>query len=859
MTIRNFLLLVALAATALIHTFCTRSTKSFFHEGVSHDLARYRARHIYDVSYQLHFEIPEHRSETVKGNVRVFFKPLKARHGVVLDFTPGKENVHEIAVNGKETDYMIMNGHIYIDANELIPRQENVIEIAFTASDQALNRREGFMYTLLVPDRASTAFPCFDQPDIKASYQLSLDIPAHWSALGNNPEESVTRNGDRRLVQFTPTPPVSTYLFAFTAGEYDIASETRDGRTIRLFHRETDQQKVELNLPVIFDQHFSALAWLEDYTDIAYPYPKFDMALIPDFQYSGMEHPGAVWYRDQRLLIENDAPKSQIIRRASLIAHETAHMWFGNLVTMQWFDDVWLKEVFAGFMADKIVREQFPDENHELQFLLAHFPRALSVDRSAGTHPIKQKLGNMQYAGTLYGHIIYNKAPIVFEQLEQIMEPERFQKAVREYLKTRKHGNADWDDLAEIFDKHSRHNITKWSEAWIYGRGLPHIAYKRTDGNIRVMHNNNGSSNAFPSQYLGLKVFSEEDTSIEHVLWLSSPVLDVPVNIPEDKPALVLLNGSGKGYGWFLLTEADIQYISLNYHNLKDATVRGVVSINMHENFLQGHATSQDYYSFLMHALEHENNQLLQNYLLDNLSVWAQNFGDYSRNDLYQQQVDKLLWSKVITLPSSSASAFFDMWLKLTRMPESGQKMQAIYKGKLSTGNLQLNDQQKTQLVLETILREPASHDELVKSEMNRIGNPDRKSRFEFILSAVSKIKEDRDGFFSKLTYPAHRNPEPWVIDALYFLHHPLHPEQGLSYIPTSLEMLTEIQLTGDIFFPQNWLNAILQGYSNPEVAAMIDRFLANQRMLSENLKLKLLQSSDIITRSALLSSEPTP
>jgi aminopeptidase N len=851
MRLRNYFLLAALAVVAFFHTFCSRSTKSFFHEGVSHDLARYRAKHIYDVSYHLHFDIPEQKSETVKGNARILFKPLKARHGVVIDFTPGEENVHEILVNGKKTGYMIMNGHIYVDANELVPRQENVIEITFTASDQALNRREGFMYTLLVPDRASTAFPCFDQPDIKASYHLSLDMPAHWSALANSPEESIMLYNDRKVVYFGPSLPVSTYLFAFTAGEYKIASETRDARTINLFHRETDQTKVEQNLPAIFDQHFTALEWLEDYTGIAYPYPKFDMALIPDFQYSGMEHPGAVWYRDQRLLLDKDPSKSQIIRRASLIAHETAHMWFGNMVTMQWFDDVWLKEVFAGFMADKIVREQFPDENHKLQFLLAHFPRALSIDRTQGTHPIKQKLGNMKYAGTLYGHIIYNKAPIVFEQLEQIMEPERFQKAVREYLETRPHGNADWDDLARIFDKHSRHDISVWSQAWIYGKSLPHIAYEIQNGMLIIRQKNHSGSNAFPSQYLGLKVFGPEE--INHVLWLSSPVLEIPAAIPQDEPSLVLLNGDGKGYAWFEFSENDVQYILNHYKNLDDATVRAIVAINMHENFLHGNTTGKDYYSFLLMAIEHESNQLLQNYLLENLSIWALNFSDYAKNDIYHEQVDNLLWNKAITLPASSASAFFEMWLKLTRLPQSGPKMRGIYEGRVMIGNLKLTDQQYTQLVLEMILRDPLNY-EVVEKELTRIGNPDRISRFEFVLPAVSSVREKRDAFFSRLTYPAHRNPEPWVIDALYFLHHPLHKGQGLAYIPTSLEMLTEIQLTGDIFFPQNWLNAILQGYSNPEVALMIDDYLANQKTLSDNLKLKLLQSSDLLYRSAKIS-----
>ena len=146
------------------------------------------------------------------------------------------------------------------------------------------------------------------------------------------------------------------------------------------------------NRDAIFDLHAAALTWLERYTGIPYPFGKFDFLLVPAFQFGGMEHPGAIFYNASGLLLDESATQNQQLERASVIAHETAHMWFGDLVTMRWFNDVWMKEVFANFMAAKIVNPSFPDMNHDLRFLYAHYPPAYDVDRTAGTNAIRQPL-----------------------------------------------------------------------------------------------------------------------------------------------------------------------------------------------------------------------------------------------------------------------------------------------------------------------------------------------------------------------------------------------------------------------------------------------------------------------------------
>jgi aminopeptidase N len=262
---------------------------------------------------------------------------------------------------------------------------ENEITIEFTAGDESLNRNDEFLYTLFVPARAQYAFPCFDQPDLKARYRLSLEVPAGWKAVANGAETAHDERaaGGTRL-QFAETQPLPTYLFAFVTGKFSVETAVRKGRELRMFHRETDAAKVARNREAIFDQHAAALEWLENYTAIPYSFGKFDLVLIPSFQFSGMEHAGAILYNASSLLLDESATQTQKLDRASVIAHETSHMWFGDLVTMRWFNDVWMKEVFANFMAAKIVNPSFPELNHQLRFLMTHYPAAYQVTARRG-------------------------------------------------------------------------------------------------------------------------------------------------------------------------------------------------------------------------------------------------------------------------------------------------------------------------------------------------------------------------------------------------------------------------------------------------------------------------------------------
>src|ERR1700720_4234971 len=235
--------------------------------GVALTLATDRARAIENVRYQLAFDIPAAATGPIGGRAAIRPVTKDVSHPLVLDFEAGPAHLTSLTVGGKPSRYHEVNGHIVIPKEELTAG-DNEIDIMFRAGDAPLNRNPDFLYTIFVPARAHLAFPCFDQPDLKARYTLELTLPAEWQAVANGAEVSREASLDRVRVRYAETQPIPTYLFAFAAGTFHIETADRHGRTFRMLHRETDAKKVARNRDAVFDLQASALSWLKQYTAI---------------------------------------------------------------------------------------------------------------------------------------------------------------------------------------------------------------------------------------------------------------------------------------------------------------------------------------------------------------------------------------------------------------------------------------------------------------------------------------------------------------------------------------------------------------------------------------------------------------
>ncbi|MDM8160643.1 M1 family aminopeptidase [Labilibaculum sp. K2S] len=839
---------------ALLFSACTTSTKqSGIETGVAKTMAVYRKANISNLEYQLNFDIPEDRTKTIQGNNKISFELQSTDQDLQIDFREDASRLHQIICNGKASGYRFESEHLIIPKGELI-KGTNQIEIEFTAGNSSLNRNDEFLYTLFVPDRARTAFPCFDQPNLKAKFQLELSVPKSWKAIANGKIESVKEDADKSYYKFLTTKELPTYLFSFATGKFETITREHNGHQHTMYHRETDPEKLAGNTDEIFRLLFQSLDWLEEYTDIPYPFGKYDIVVIPSFQYGGMEHTGATLYNASKLFLDKNASKNDRLYRANLIAHETAHMWFGDLVTMKWFDQVWLKEVFANFLADKITNPSFPDMNHALKFKMAHFPGSYAVDRTSGANAINQVLPNLKDAGSVYGSIIYHKSSIVMDMLERITGEEELQKGLQTYLKKYAYGNASWEDLIAILDETTSSDLKQWSKVWVDKAGRPAITSSISSENGLITDltitqsdakGNAGDWNQDLNILLGYKETSEV---------VSVKFDQAQLSIPEVKgkkiPDYIIPNGKGNAYGFFKLDAKTKHFLLENMHKIKDDLVRGVAWINLYENLCEGEVNGKEFVLAAEKQLAKEKNALILERMLSYMqsAYWLHvsaeerlQIGKHLENSLWVQ----LNGEKDMSKKSSLFSTFSSIAESKARL----EQLFTAWKDETEIDGFSLSETKATDLATNLSIKMPEKAEELVATQIERIKNPDRKKRLQFAAPALSANQQIREEFFASLRKTENREIERWVLDGLRYLNHPLREKEALTYLPQALELLEEIQVTGDIFFPANWLSASYSGLQSKEAGDITRRFLAERPDYPENLKLKILQATDLVLR----------
>ena len=799
-----------------------------YDEGVSVELAQWRKATIGGLRYGLRFDIPAQRSEAVEGEVCVCFA-LARRREVVLDFRERADLLHEVKVNGEVCDYAFVNEHIIIPGRAT-RRGENRVEIAFTAGEQSLNRNEEYLYTLLVPDRARTVFPCFEQPNLKAEFTLQLEVPAEWEAVSNTEVEAETVDGGRKHVLFKPTEPLSTYLFSFVAGRL-FKAEYQDGdRVIKAYHREADAGRVA-QLDVIFRQVASSLRWLEEYTGVPYPFAKYSLIILPGFQYGGMEHTGATLYNDTRMFLSEHPTLDEELSRTELIAHETAHMWFGDYVTMDWFDDVWTKEVFANYFASRITEPLFPEVNHEQNAIKRYTASALSEDRTPGTNAIRQDLDNLRNAGLIYGSIIYNKAPVMMRKLVEIMGEEAFREGIREYLQTFAYGNATWDDLILILDGKSEEDLATFSDVWVNQKGMPHIAFTEREGVLEVVQSDPwGRSLVWPQRFDVTFLGEGGETRVEVDMVGEKTVLPIP-----EGTWAILPNTDGRGYGLFIPTPETMDWLLAHWHEVADETARQSLLMTLYENYRAKLIAPEVWMDALLNGLAKEENPLVASTICGYLGGPLREVGT--------ADMEAQLWRHAQHHPLTSCR------LQLVRQLISGARapetVATLYDIWAQRSHPLLGERDYTNLAYELSLRMPERHEEILSAQRARISNVDRLREFDFVSQALTPDTLAMDALFASLLKPENRRVEPWAEKALAYLNHPLRESYAVKYIRPGLEAMQEVQRTGDIFFPKKWANALLKNHHSDEARREVEAFFTAHPDYPSLLKNKILQVVD--------------
>ena len=823
-------------------------------KGVSLTLAKSRAATLSNIQYRLHFDIPAVKTQGISSTEQLEFD-LSSLPGILqLDFKQPASSVKGITVNGTNIQVNLKDEHLLIAGKYLI-KSRNTVDIQFIAGNESLNRNNDFLYALFVPDHARTAFPCFDQPDLKANYELKLTVPKDWKVLANGKLKDSTGTVANNTFQFANSDKLPTYLFSFTAGKFKQARQTLSGRDMTFLHRETDAKKISFSMDSIFVAHRDALNFLENWTGIPYPFQSIGFNAIPDFQFGGMEHPGTVDYKSSSLFLDESATKDQFISRSNLISHETAHMWFGDMVTMKWFNDVWMKEVFANFMADKVTEKLMGKSTFDLKFLQDHYPAAYGIDRTLGANPIRQQLDNLQDAGSLYGNIIYHKAPIMMRQLEATMGAANFQDGIREYLKKYAYTNATWDDLIAILSKKTTKDLYTWNKVWVNQPGRPVFSYMMKFENRKIqqllIHQKpeTGAQRIWPQAFT-LKFFYPDSTRSVRVD-MTGKDLDLKAVQGMPVPQYIQFNADGAGYGLFPVDKLLLENIFQN----NDALGRASIYINAYENALAGNSLSPaEALQIFTKSIAQEKDEMNLRVLTGYISNLYWTFISPASRIAMSATLEKTLWTTMERQQASNnKKVLFGAYQNIYLSADAAKNMYTIWKTQQPPAGVKLAEDDFVSIATSIALKSD-SPTTVLTEQLSRLTNPDRKDRIRFLMPSLSSDAAERERFFYSLKDRTNRPKEAWVTTGLSYLNHPLRQSSSVKYLAESLNLLEEIQSTGDIFFPQSWLSSVFGSYQTKAAYHVVTDFLKNHPKYNPKLKAKILQATDNLRRASALA-----
>ena len=408
---------------------------------------------------------------------------------------------------------------------------------------------------------ARRAFPCWDEPARKAVFDVTLVFADGFQAVSNTPIVEDTRpSPGMRFVRFGETPVMSTYLLAFVVGDLvSVQAEAADGTKVGVWTTRGKENQAGFAL----DTSVKLLGYFNEYFSIPYPLPKLDHIAIPDFAAGAMENWGCVTYRETALLVDTENSSAGTRQRvAEVVAHEMAHMWFGDLVTMEWWDDLWLNESFASWMGTKAVDWLFPDWEMWTQFVNMDTNRALSLDGLKNSHPIEQEVKNPAEVSQLFDAISYSKGGSVLRMLEHFLGPEVFRGGLYRYLKGHEYGNARTQDLWSALEEESGLPVTSIMDSWVKQMGYPvlEVGADRGADNVQI--------SLSQERFVYDRPLGDEEPNPE--VWrvpvtVSAPGAVAVSTVMESKEALLTLPAARPAEDWYKVNAGQTGFYRVNY------------------------------------------------------------------------------------------------------------------------------------------------------------------------------------------------------------------------------------------------------------------------------------------------------
>jgi aminopeptidase N len=827
-------------------------------DGIPRELARQRAAQLSDVRYHLRFTLTP-RAPSASGHEDLQFRSSSSAP-VLLDFREG--TLANLVVNGVAVPPKIENGHIELPPSA-IHVGENAVSMDFTApvatAGKAITRFEDkddnteYLYTLFVPMDADMAFPCFDQPDLKGRFHLELTAPENWTTISNTPIESQSLAGaGQRITIFAETRPISTYLFAFAAGPFRKVHETAG--LPGLYVRQSKLKKAEEEAAEVQQITGQGIDYLSKFFAQPFPFPKYDMVMIPGFAYGGMEHAGATFLREESILFRTAPTHSDHLNRDILLLHELTHQWFGDFTTMRWFDDLWLKEGFAQYMAYHALAALKPGENIWKRFYQSIKPAAYSIDSTKGATPIYQSIANLKDAKSAYGAIVYSKAPGVIKQLAFVLGEENFRDGLRLYLKEHAYANAEWSDLVHAFEKVSGKSLQDWAAMWIRHRGMPQVdvtwscdAQNRIDHFSLAQHDVLGEGGIWPvAMQIELAYPGGGPTRLR--AQLNTENANLPEAAGKPCPQYVFLNDQDFAYGRFLLDERSRKAVVDRLGEVNDVFERTLLWGSLWDSVREAELAPRDFLELALRLLPGETDEALAQNLIGHVTTSLHRYVSEAVRAQLVPRAEVLASDRML---HSAEQDFRIIWVRglraIAESPQGRTRLKDLLTGKLVVPGVDLRPLDRWTMVTALIALNDADADSFLAAEEKRDQSGDGQ-KYAYMAKAARPEAASKQKYFNDYLHDASR-PEDWIEQSLGSFNYWNQSELTLPYLKPALEALPQIKRERKIFFVLGWLNAFIGGQQSAAAQAEVHEFLS-AAPLDKDLQLKILEVSDELDRT---------
>ena len=463
-----------------------------------------RSARVSNVDYVLDFTLTGKENFSATTTLAFDLKDNASALTVDLD----KATVKSLTVNGKSVTPQYNGWFITLAAQDL-KQGRNTVTVAYerphSTNGEGLHRMvdpvDGRVYTYshFEPAAAHQMFAAFDQPDLKGTYQINVTAPSDWTVISTTRETRVAADGAAKRWTFPKTKKLSPYNFSMHAGPYKMWEDSSGKYPMRLFARQSVASQIK---PAEWFKYTKAgLAFFDDYFGVPYQFEKYDQILVPDFLYGAMENAGAITFAERGFMYKAEMTAEQRQRLAGVIMHEMAHQWFGDLVTMQWWNGLWLNESFASFMGTLATAEATEFKDAWRAFYSQGKQAAYEQDSRSTTHPIEVPVPSTQNAFDNIDAITYSKGASTLVQLRHLLGEDVFRKGVHNYLVKYQYRNAKLDDFIGSLGEAAHRDLSGWTREWLYQPGVDTIAaeYACQAGKIASFHLKQSAPSAFPT------------------------------------------------------------------------------------------------------------------------------------------------------------------------------------------------------------------------------------------------------------------------------------------------------------------------------------------------------------------------